>query len=322
MNPKVQKGAFIVLIILLCIFVPLAGAGVYFKLTSSSKTTSLENTNKDFFFDNKLWFYSESDGSLLGTYECENPICGYALSTNNDQEYGINSYLLEEESTIKLYNNRFAVLRDTKDLSNNEVFVYDLTTQTAYKQLPYTEVNNYGVGIDGNLLIARNESNKYGVLSLENMMNIFIPFEYEYIALKNDVNEEGKVLADYFIVLKDGSWYLIDRSGAILTEKIADPIIDYTGTYLITRNINGIYHLVNYSNAPVLEGDFANLSFTDKYVNCMTQNQEFYVYNIAERRIVSQTYTLKEGDKVFTEVDINNQIIISINDQVVETISV
>ena len=92
MNPKVQKGALIVLIILLCIFVPLAGAGLYFKYTGSSEPATLENTNKDFFFDNQLWFYSKSDGSLLGTYSCENPICGYALNTNNDAEYEINSY--------------------------------------------------------------------------------------------------------------------------------------------------------------------------------------------------------------------------------------
>ena len=321
MNPKVQKGALIVLIILLCIFVPLAGAGLYFKYTGSSEPATLENTNKDFFFDNQLWFYSKSDGSLLGTYSCENPICGYALNTNNDAEYEINSYPLEEGSTIQLLNNRFAILRDTKDLSDTKVFIYDLTTKMAYKELSYTEVNNYGVGIAGNLVIAKNDHNKYGVLSLENMMNVFIPFEYDYIALKNDLNEEGEVLADYFIVLKDGSWYLIDRSEAILTEKISDPIVDYTGSYLITRNINGLYHLVNYSNNRVLDEDFANLSFTDKYLNCTTQNQEFYVYDIAGSKRVSQTYNLKEGDKVFTEVDINNQIIISINDQVVETIS-
>ena len=317
MNPKVQKGAFILLIILLAIFVPLAGVSMFFRFTGPTESSSKENVNKEFYFDNKLWFY-QNDGTLLGTYECKTTNCGYAINTLTDEEYGIHSPSTSKDTPISLINERYAILTDST--TSTEAFVYDIVNGTSYQQAAYLSAKDYGIGISDNLLIVENANHQYGVIRLSNMIEPVLTLEYNFIGLKDQKDEEGKVLADYFIVSNDNGWRLMDQNGAVLTSTLKDAIVDYTGTYLITRNENNYYHVVDYNNNSILPDDFANLSFTDKYLNCFTISGEFYVYDIANQEIVSSTYKIDENDDVLTTVDPNNNVVISINNSVVETI--
>ena len=321
MNPKIQKGALITIIVLLVIFVPLSAAGIYFKiLDATTEPPAPENTGKLFYFDNKLWFYDENE-TLLGTYECENTICGYASSTVTDSSYGINYHQTETGRAIPMFNNRFALIRDTNDLTDTSTFLFDITNNLAYKDSMYTSVNDYSVGIVDNLIIAVNESNKYGVIELDDDFTVAIPFNYDFIGLKDDTDENGELIADYFITLQNGVWHIIDRNEAVLTEDIHEPIIDYTGTYIITQVNAEIYHLVDYNNTPVVNTNFKRLSFTDRYVNCFTQDNYFYVYDPANDEIISDTYEVTDEDEVITAIDTNNCLAISINGNVRETIN-
>lgn len=319
MNPKVQKGALFLIIFLLIVFVPLAGYGLFLKITGSVEKTSLDNPNHDFYFDNKLWFYQDN-GTLLGTYECKTSHCGYAVNSVTDNEYGLNSLEASADEPIKIINNRYAILTDSEDTSVSEVFVYDIVNKMSYQQASYLSAKDYGVGISGNLLIVENASHQYGVIRLDNIIAPLVPIQYTFIGLTNQKDEEGKILADYFVVANEDGWRLIDQNGAMLTGEILEPIVDYTGTYLITRSDEGYYHLLDYNNNSILSEDFSYLSFTDKYLNCFTMTNEFYVYDIANQEIVSQTYTIDEDDEVLSTVDTNNNIVISINNDVVETI--
>ena len=319
MNPKVQKGALFLIIFLLIIFVPLAGYGLFLKLTGPGETTGLDNVNHEFYFDNKLWFYQD-DGTLLGTYGCKTSHCGYAVNTIADGEYGVNSAPVAEDEPIKIINNRFAVLTDTSDTSVTEAFIYDIVSGVSYQQAAYLSAKDYGIGISGNLLIVENASHQYGVIRLNDVITPVVPIQYTFIGLTDQKDENGKILADYFIVAKENGWRLIDQNGAMLTSEILEAIVDYTGTYLITRSEEGYYHLLDYNNNSILSEDFSYLSFTDKYLNCFTTTNEFYVYDIANQEIVSQTYTIDEDDEVLTTVDPNNNVVISINNEVVETI--
>ncbi len=319
MNPKVQKGALFLILFLLVIFVPLAGFGVFLKLTGSDRSNTLDNVNHEFYFDNKLWFYQD-DGTLLGTYECKTSKCGYAMNVVTDGEYGVNSIEVEENEPIKIINNRFALLTDTLDETTTEAFIYDLVNGISYQQASYFSAKDYGVGIGGNLLIVENASHQFGVIRLNDIIAPVLPIQYSFIGLTDQKDETGKLLADYLIVANENSWRLIDQNGAMLTSEIFEPIVDYTGTYLITRNEEGYYHLVDYNNNALLEEDFSNLSFTDKYVNCFTTTNEFYVYDVASQEIVSQIYPIDDRDEVLSVIDTNNNVVISINNRVVETI--
>ena len=318
MDKKVQKGALILIIILLIIFVPLACLGLYFRFSGPVESPVKENVGKEFFFDNKLWFYKE-DGSLLGTYECTTKNCNYALNTVDDSNYGLDSFESNEDERIKIIDNRYAILNDNE--TSEEAFVYDIVNNTSYKMAAYVSAKDYGVGLADNMLIVKNSAQKYGVIKLADTIEIVLPFEYDFIGLKNEVNSEGKLATDYFITLKNGNWNLTDKNGATLTVDIADTIIDYTGTYIITKNNQEIYHLINYNNEAILTDDFANLSFIDKYLSCTTVDNTFYLYDLANKKIASETYDITANDEILTDVDTNNNVVISINDQVVETIS-
>ena len=318
MDKKVQKGALILIIILLIIFVPLAGLGLYFRFSGPVESPVKENVGKEFFFDNKLWFYKE-DGSLLGTYECTTKNCNYALNTVDDSNYGLDSFESNEDERIKIIDNRYAILNDNEN--SEEAFVYDIVNNTSYKMAAYVSAKDYGIGLADNMLIVKNSAQKYGVIKLADTIEIVLPFEYDFIGLKNEVNSEGKLATDYFITLKNGNWNLTDKNGATLTVDIADTIIDYTGTYIITKNNQEIYHLINYNNEAILTDDFANLSFIDKYLSCTTVDNTFYLYDLANKKIASETYDITANDEILTDVDTNNNVVISINDQVVETIS-
>lgn len=318
MDKKVQKGALILIIILLIIFVPLAGLGLYFRFSGPVESPVKENVGKEFFFDNKLWFYKE-DGSLLGTYQCTTKNCNYALNTVDDSNYGLDSFESNEDERIKIIDNRYAILNDNE--TSEEAFVYDIVNNTSYKMAAYVSAKDYGVGLADNMLIVKNSAQKYGVIKLADTIEIVLPFEYDFIGLKNEVNSEGKLATDYFITLKNGNWNLTDKNGATLTVDIADTIIDYTGTYIITKNNLEIYHLINYNNEAILTDDFANLSFIDKYLSCTTVDNTFYLYDLANKKIASETYDITANDEILTDVDTNNNVVISINDQVVETIS-
>lgn len=318
MDKKVQKGTLILIIILLAIFIPLAGLGVYYKFAGPVENSIKENTNKEFFFDNKLWFYKE-DGSLLGTYNCLSNNCNYAKNSIDDSNYGLNYFLENKDAKIKIINNRYAILSDNNSFS--EAFVFDIVNNISYKMAAYLSAKDYGVGLANNMLIVQNSEKKYGVIKLDNAIEIVLPFEYDFIGLKNKLDSDGKLLTDYFITYKNNSWVLTDKNGAFLTVNITDSIIDFTGTYIITKNSQNLYHIINYNNESLITEDFAKLAFVDKYLACTTTQNTFYLYDLANKEIVSEIYDISDDDIIITEVDTNNNVIISINDTVMETIS-
>lgn len=317
MNPKVQKGALITIVVLLVIFLPLAGVSLFFKITGSPSSKEVENTNKEFYFDNKLWFYDES-GNLLNTYECTTSYCGYAINTVTDNTFGLEDFTVLDNTPIGVLNNRYAILDDSE---NEEAFVYDFVNGISYKMAAYAHAKDYGIGISDNRLIIENTENKYGVIRLGETIEVVIPMEYDFIGVKDERTTDNKILADYYITLQNGNWNIMDKGGATLTDHIYEPIIDYTGTYIITKNANNRYHLVNYDGEVLLTGDYLNLSFTDRYVNVTTLDNEFYVYDVSTDTIVSDTYQIDADDDVLVTVDINNNVVISINNTVVETIT-
>ena len=83
---KNNKMVLPVIIILLIIFLPLTVIGSY---KSLSKGTSLENPSKEHKYNNKLFYY-DSEGKLLGTYECTSSDCDDAQTEIDDE---INDFL-------------------------------------------------------------------------------------------------------------------------------------------------------------------------------------------------------------------------------------
>ena len=318
MNPKIKKGSLITIIVLLVIFVPLAVIGTISHFANKEETTSNDNTNpnQEFYYNNALWFYGPNK-ELLNTYACTTTNCGYALNNLEDSKYGLEFFDLEPETAIKTIADRYAVLKDAK---TEEAFIYDYVNGISYKMAAYMSAKDYGIGLSDNRLIVQNKNGQYGVIKLADAIEVSIPMEYGFLGLKGDLDDNGLLLADHFIASKDGLWQLKSANGAVLTEMINNPIVDFTGTYIITKNSQNQYELKNYENESIIEGVFKKLSFTDRYINVTTMDSQFYIYDPEIHSIISETYDITDNDEIFSTVDTNNNVVISLNNEVVETI--
>ena len=322
MNPKIRKGTLIVIILLLVLFLPLTVAGFYFHFHGVPNQSTMDNPNHEFHYDNQLWFYDE-EHQLIGTYECTTSYCDYATSFTNDGQYSIDFYepTDTEDQFLMDYviQGQFVFLTDFEN-SNQEAFLYDIKNGISYKSITYTSVKDYGVGIAGNLFIVENSDHKYGVLQIGQTAQLVVPFEYDFLGLIDATDENGAVLGDYFVASQNGSWFILGSGGAVVSTASTEEIVTYNGTYIVTKDTMDHYHLVNYQNEKVLADDFLDLSFTDRYLNCVTLNHQFYVYDLVGNAPISKSYTLVSTDSYRSLINENGDLEIYINDRLEETV--
>ena len=115
---KNNKMVLPVIIILLIIFLPLTVIGSY---KSLSKGTSLENPSKEHKYNNKLFYY-DSEGKLLGTYECTSSDCDDAQTEIDDE---INDFYKEgDKNDIGVFNTDNVFIKD-----NDKIYLYSLSTK-------------------------------------------------------------------------------------------------------------------------------------------------------------------------------------------------
>ena len=314
MNKKIANSAAITIVIFLVLSSFLGGYGMFLHHSKKEITTTNEkpNLNKDKFFDNKLWFYTD-DGELIGNYNCLTGTCDIAKNNVTDKAYQKDSY--SKEDYVKVIQKRYAFITD------GNTFLYDIKTKTSYKANSYREVKDYGIGLANDLVIVSNEEGYYGVMSLKDNPYMVISFDekYEFIGLPNK-EENGSLISDYFITLKENDWNIVDLNGAVLTENIHYPIVDFNGDFAIIIDEDNSYLLVDYNNTDKLEENFKNLSFTGKYLNCTTKDNAFYVYDVKENKRISNLFVLnneEEGSSVLEA----KKLKVYVNDVLKETIN-
>ena len=136
---------------------------------------------------------------------------------------------------------------------------------------------------------------------------MIISFEdnYEFIGLSYEESDD-LLNSDYFITLKDGAWNIIDTNDATLTENITEPIIAFNGDVIIIETLNNDNVLIDYNNNEKLDIRFKKLSFTGKYLNCTTNDDTFYVYDLMNNKVISDTFSLagNEGKTVLEETNL------------------
>ena len=310
---KYKKGSLIIAIIALVITLPLTVIGIIY----NKEIKDVDNPNKEFYYNNKLYFYSNT-GDLIGTYECNFKNCGYATQTNSDEEYGINYYKSSKKNT-DLIDNRYAFIADYKE-EQGAINLYDIKNNKSMAM--YKSVKNYGIGINNDYYIVMGVTGNYGVIKIDkDKITTVMPFTYEYIALQNDVDlENNKLSTDAFIVKKDGKWYLTDTNEAVFTEKMLDPIIAFDTKTFITKNEN--YNLYNYDGTPKLFGNYKYLNYISKYIEVLDSNNNYYILDINNLTIVSNTYSVNDKSEINTNINDENKIEIKIGNEVKQTIEI
>ena len=322
MKPKNKKSVLILNIILLVIFVPLACIGTitHFKNGPTKKKVD-SNPNREFYYNGSLYFYDFNN--LLGTYECSNDFCNYAYTTNDDKYYELNYLKNDETSQVKLINNKFAFIMDVpgSDVSNGyenvPINVYDIVNGRVLATVK--GVKNYGVGIDDDYYIVKNDNDQWGVLQLADTVKSIIPYSYKYIGLhKTLANNSTKLESETFVVLSDSGWKLVSNLNVDLSSEFTMPIYDYNNSYVITKNMEN-YYLNKIDGELVVSFGYKGIEFMGQYVGVLSSSNEFYVIDPVTTQDVSSRYPVNSMDDVSFVVN-GSSIELSISGQQVETI--
>jgi len=320
MSLKIQKASLVVILFLLFLFVPLTAYGIFLNVSEKENNVQKENKNKDVFFDGKLWFYDEK-GMLLGTYTCEHTYCDYGSSYENDKAYAIDYYKSDETVYLPIIKDQYVFIKDTESEESHEVFLHDIKNNRSFKTNSYSSVKNYQIGLQNNLFIVENKNHMFGVLEVDPLPVLKLSATYDFIGIPSSQLENDKILTDYFIGLRNNEWMIVATNEAKLTSSIKEEIVTFTGEHVITRDTNENYHIRNYQNTKILEEDYKNLFFVDRYLACVTETT-FYIYDLKDNITLSETHEISSTDNVEAKLNEQNEIVITINDKEIEKISI
>ncbi len=310
-NKKVTLWTIITLLI---IFIPITIFS--FIMHNTKKPVIEDNPNHEFKYENKLYFYNDND-ELLGIYSCNKAICDMALNSSNED------YPLREKQSsdnLSLVMNRFAFIKDVNNENDKNIILYDLELGRVLAN--YSAIKNYGIGIEDNNYIVKNNDNHYGVITFKNNVSLKVPFKYDYIGLPEKIDSEtGKIVSNKFAVLNNGKWQIIDANGAVFAENISDDIVNFNEEYIVLKSSFG-YRLANYQGRYFFDNTiFKYLDFYKDYLEVIDNNSNFYLYSIKNNQKVSSDYLVNSIDDVSLSTE-NNTIIIAIKNSEKERVAI
>ncbi len=292
---KDKKGFFIATIIFLVILFGMAIMGIYYKLTSNKKEAPVVIEK------NTIVFYDGSK-SILGKYICQNTYCGFADTLIDDTNYILDYYKAGELVNNKTINDRYAFIYDAESENYEDIILYDFLEKKVLNT--YKTIKNYRTLIENNIYFVKDENNFWGIVNFSDagFMELIAP-EYNYIGLVNNFDNENKtLLADRFLILKNNKWGIIDQSNVLLSAYLEEPVISYTGLYIITK-VDNYYKIYDYSGNVIKgEDNYIHIAITGKYIELVSENKKLTIYNPENGVVIGSTYLRSidfSGDTVF-----------------------
>lgn len=292
---KEKKSILVIIIVLLIIFFPITILSIYLKFTtSSSKTVEEPKINNTTFEENpkysngNLYFYN-TNKEQIGYYTCQVSPCSYANSFIDDQGYAL-EYLNNKSVDINIINNQFVFIND-----DNIIKLYDIKNNKVLEE--YINVKNYNNMMLEGTFIVQNKTNKWGVISIiDQTINTIISFDYDFIGLIDNIDDNNLLNSDNFVVKKDSIWYIIDKENDLISNPLSNEISSYNDV-LISVKANNIYYLYDYYGQRKLnDNGFNYISFTDKYINIVDTSNNLYIYDYINDRKISRDIKLNKTD--------------------------
>lgn len=307
MENKNNKVVLITIIVLLCIFTPITVVGL---LTRGNISPIEENPNHETYYDGYIWFY-DLNNDYLSKYECMTEICEFTNPTIDDDTYGINYYKDGTINSVSLMNNKYTFITDGAVIN-----LYAANTGTVLQT--YKAVKTYNTTLENNSFIVQNNGGVWGVISISDTLGAVLPFEYSFIGLLGNINEEGTLSTDKFIVQKDTKWYIVDNTNNTLSGEISDPIVNFTNDYIFSKNTEQV-RIYGFDNTEYLDKyTIRNYILEDKYIGIVTDNFLLVYEHLAQDYIKSVVLTDKNSQVDLEKVD--NNLNIKINGEVTDTI--
>ena len=313
MKPKNKLSVLITIIVLMVIFIPSA---VYGTITHFTSTGIPKNPTYSFYNKGYLYFYQEGTNNLIGTYKCQNKLCDYAYETLDDSNYAFKYYNDNSIDQIELINNKYAFIIDSdginieENYSNLPITLYDIINNQI--KVTLTAVKNYSVGTTNGYYIARNTSNLWGIIKINNDVKVSVPYQYDYIGISSYM-KNNTLASNTFVVSQNSKWKIIDYKDEARSIEFDNQIVDYNDSYIGIKKEDLSYIYDYNGNQKVLYG-FKDMKFYETLVGVMSSANEFYIidpntgldqskrYKIEDIDVV--TYT-RNGENI--ELDINGE---------------
>ncbi len=304
-----KKAVLITIVVLLFIFTPLTVMGAFFKANVNPLE---ENPSHDFYYKGSLWFYDTYD-KLMSTYKCLTETCEFTKPVIDDSNYGVKYY--QDGSLDKLW-----IIDDKYTFITDGVTVYLFNVESGRPLQSYKAVKNYNVKLENNTFIIQNNKDLWGVLTVGNNLGSVLPFEYDFIGLKEKEIVNGTFPVTEFIVEKDSKWYLVDLKNSSLTAEIPTPIIDYNNQYLFSKSndririysYDGTEHLLNYR--------IKDYVIADDYYGIITDSFLIVYHNLEDNYLKFIPLT-REATDITLEKD-NNKLVVKFNGNIVDNIAI
>jgi len=209
-----------------------------------------ENKSKKDSYLGIVYFYGVSSKELVGTYKClnTNAKCSRAVSGTDKYDLAGNdplntTILYKMEMPYDLY----GFIDDSYEQESSygdstytrTIYLYKISDSDPEILARYADVKQsyadsdkeLGMGDNHRYIVKDWDTGKWGLIHLEENGTIeeVLPFEYDSINYDQDT--------DYYILCKDGKWYIYDLyNEEVLTSEIDDPIYD------VWRNDNLTYY--------------------------------------------------------------------------------
>lgn len=291
-----NKGALIIIVILLIVFVPLSFLTITYKVKDNKdkEKKQVKETLPQFYQDGMLNFVEYN--SLLGTYKCNNTndagFCGYAYETIDDDNYVLDYYEDTYLDELGIINSKYTFLIDTdttydqNNIENKDILLYDIEQGKVISS--YKAVKNYTIGLDGNYFIVKDTNNLWGVIKLEEDLVTVIPFEYDFIGVQNQLaNAKDTLDTELFVGYKNNFWYILNNSGTVLSSPLAAGIYEYDSD-VIVGVLNNKYSLYNYyGNMLLNSASYEGMKIIGKYILTLNYFGKYEVINYNTNEVIS-----------------------------------
>lgn len=256
------------------------------KKKEEEKITIVDNY---YYKNGKLHILSGKDDEL-GTYECKNKDeekCYVAINTYRDTldvPRVLDDNGNEKKERMPIYNNDYVFIYDNENATGGNIALYSL--KEGKEKAAYLDTKAY----DGDFLILKDESSKYGLFQFKETLNIVISPVYNKLYMIDGtdklVGENGK---GYVIINKVGK----NLSDVLITN---GEIKYYNENYLVVKE-NDKYSVIDIRNNNILK-DYQFITVDEKYIFAVDSKNNLYVRDNEGTKYNEVPVILKNNDYV------------------------
>ncbi len=238
------------------------------------------------YFDGNLYFYKDEEKEeLLGKYSCSNKNTiekdTKSLSTctvATESFYSKNDIEIDNSENlgwIPVFNDRYVFVLDSIDTSKPTIILQDIKENKTLSKYASVDAGGYTnetkvsfIESKEAYVMAKNKSNKYGMIRIGDKVESAIPFNYD----------ELEKMGDYYMVKESsGTYMLLDNAGQKMTDKYGYKITDYRGNYLKVTDNDDKCYIYDFEGNRIDDTGYKDIILYDEYYVLITQDNKLNI---------------------------------------------